>query len=74
MTHDDLLGIVNRLLHLGKGIEALKAVIELHKPEIGPSEKLYCLACARIEYGFLSYPCPTIQAIENILTGSESSD
>lgn len=65
MTHDELLA---RLDDYGFGVpplNALRAVVELHKPNSIPDwvpteEKLICW-CAHI------YPCPTIQAIEKEL-------
>jgi hypothetical protein len=51
---------------------ALRAIVELHKPD-GNSNCAYCnkrFACkkcgSRLE-SYISYPCPTIQAIEKEL-------
>ena len=50
-------------------IWALRAIVELHKPD-GNSDCAYCnkrFACkkcgSRLE-SYISYPCPTIEAIE----------
>jgi len=71
MTHDELL----ERLHIEKGCpvgDALRAIVELHKPD-GNSNCAYCnkrFACkkcgSRLE-SYISYPCPTIQAIEKEL-------
>ena len=43
-------------------IQALRAVVELHKPFLYPEDdKIYCDECN------VKYPCPTIQAIEKEL-------
>jgi hypothetical protein len=42
--------------------EALREVVELHKPW-----NFGCSHCINIEGGYMSYPCPTIQAIEKEL-------
>ena len=72
MTHDELLAKINRYndgIEVGLiwttdvFIKALRAVVELHRPEAqehGQYEK--CWNCN------LLYPCPTIQAIEKELT------
>ena len=46
-------------------IKALRAVVELHKPD----QHNFCLGCSTDENGIhdTSYPCPTIQAIEKEL-------
>ena len=71
MTHDELLTRLlvtdktNMTMEVIKWQLALRAVVELHKPNSIPDwvpteEKLICW-CAHI------YPCPTIQAIEKEL-------
>jgi hypothetical protein len=70
MTHDELLAKIDNFepdyeLEACKAMNALYAVVELHKPDLIPDwvpteEKLICW-CAHI------YPCPTIQAIEKEL-------
>ena len=74
MTRDELLAEINKYYSdIESGlrwepdcyIKALRAVVELHKPDLIPDwvpteEKLICW-CAHI------YPCPTIQAIEKEL-------
>jgi hypothetical protein len=61
MTHDELM----ERLHIEQGCpvgDALRAVVELHKPNGG----WFCNACANPNDEVL-YPCPTIQAIEKEL-------
>lgn len=76
MTHDELLAKINegsRVCELDSPAwSALRAVVELHKPD-GNSNCAYCnkrFACkkcgSRLE-SYISYPCPTIQAIEKEL-------
>jgi hypothetical protein len=55
MKHEELM----------KGLKALLAVIELHKPIMAFGD--HVIICAECEKGAgngLDYPCPTIQAIE----------
>jgi hypothetical protein len=64
MTHDELLAEIDsvEIAWQVDGMNALRAVMELHKPEAqehGEYEK--CWNCNLI------YPCPTIQAIEKEL-------
>ena len=67
MTHDELLNKITYERKFDEGLSnnALRAVVELHKPETryegGP---LYCSVC----YAEGESPCPTIQAIEKELT------
>ena len=52
---------------LKKGTNALRLVVELHKPI--QDKKLWCEGC-RVEdddWYSIEYPCPTIQAIEKEL-------
>ena len=73
MKHDELLAKIDDEAMLGnKEWKALRAVLELHKPD-GNSNCAYCnkrFACkkcgSRLE-SYISYPCPTIQAIEEQL-------
>ena len=66
MTHDELLNKITYERKFDEGLSnnALRAVVELHKPETryegGP---LYCSVC----YAEGESPCPTIQAIEKEL-------
>ena len=48
---------------------ALRAVVELHKPEDEPFQGVYnCAECTQGAFDRLTaYPCPTIQAIEKEL-------
>lgn len=74
MTHDELLrkiwilpADVTELQHGAKAVQALRAVIELHKPikfETNPNE--YKLVCDDCQIGAIGneYPCDTIQIIE----------
>ena len=81
MTHDELLAKINRY---NDGIEAgliwttdvfikaLRAVVELHKPEIRYGKVLLCSVCYTEGQPYeiaddVNYPCPTIQAIEKEL-------
>ena len=81
MTHDELLAYINEEIEVcdpscnshkadNQPWLALRAVVELHKPEpyVGVSEtNLICWKCLD-EFGFgTHYPCPTIQAIEKEL-------
>ncbi len=68
MTHDDLLIEINRRLDVAyyngdpQSMRALRAVVELHKPE-------HSIAGYRCTHCTLevTYPCPTIRAIEKEL-------
>ena len=69
MTHNELLIEINRRLQIAlyngdfQSIQALCAVVELHKPvEIDRELNYNCQEC---EWG---YPCLTIQAIEKELS------
>jgi len=72
MTHDELLIEINRRLEVAlyngdpQSIHALRAVVELHKP----NDDELCEACRVEEDDWFSidYPCPTIQAIEKELS------
>lgn len=68
MTHDELLEEVNQGelgWFYGWMQDALRAVVELHKPFLipdwVPTDNEYMCWCAHV------YPCPTIQAIEKEL-------
>ena len=71
MTHDELLDCVKPEYAYGKIGDALRAVVELHKPK-EEDGKLWCeheVCYNNIEFlerddCDCSYPCPTIQAIE----------
>ena len=74
MTHDELLTSLEQMMNHDAIFmkDALRAVVELHKPD-GNSNCAYCnkrFACkkcgSRLE-SYISYPCPTIQAIEKEL-------
>ena len=63
MTHDQLLAKIDDFIVFRGALKndfvyALRAVVELHKPDSN-----YCDAC---EWQH-AYPCPTIQAIEEQL-------
>ena len=64
MTHDELLAICDNysFKDSAEPVKALRAVVELHKPW-----NFGCSHCINIEGGYMSYPCPTIQAIEKEL-------
>ena len=75
MTHDELLDKI--LMECGcRNTKALRAVVELHKPEwvlpqiilrdTKPEPIAICTHCSDEQWR-KSYPCPTIQAIEKEL-------
>jgi hypothetical protein len=74
MTHDELLARIKEkgsanlatLKHNPDGqkniqdvFKALRAVLELHKPYSARADWIQCHVCYEV-----TYPCPTIQAIE----------
>ena len=73
MTHDELLAICDNysFKDSAEPVKALRAVVELHKPEKGTLQSWFkflhnkpvvgCRLCEDF------YPCPTIQAIEKEL-------
>ena len=73
MTHDELLAKlwilptdITELQHGAKAVHALRAVVELHKPQptsIPTDPK--CTECSGLDWA--DYPCQTIQAIEKEL-------
>ena len=70
MTHDELLEAVNSPTYrqsrtLEHPYIALRAVVELHKPEPLDERGDVCLTCCPDLLTL--YPCPTIQAIEKEL-------
>jgi hypothetical protein len=66
MTHDELLATINNeSAWFPDFINALLAVVELHKP-VNTEVGIECAAEEDGEY-FHPYPCPTIQAIEKEL-------
>ena len=81
MTHDELLAIVSTnqaFLEwkeqplLAKGMSALRAVVELHKPKevatsAGTNEPFGYTEVCNVCSIYQAYPCPTIQAIEKEL-------
>ena len=77
MTHDELLIEVLRRLNVSyyngdpQSMNALRAVVELHKPKETRTDLHLCNYCRNIddwkEVSFVWYPCPTIQAIEKEL-------
>ena len=68
MTHDELLNKITYERKFDEGLSnnALRAVVELHKPDLipdwVPTDNKYMCWCGHV------YPCPTIQAIEKELT------
>ena len=70
MTHDELSRQLEGLWHdsyKAPGYMALRAVVELHKPqEITLPNGEWGANCGHCDIGF-TYPCPTIQAIEKEL-------
>lgn len=72
MTHDELLVSINMNGQTTGGLEqntdALRAVVELHKPyEHELVNYVFCKGCTNEAYLAQPYPCPTIQAIEEQL-------
>ena len=80
MTHDELLAEIDSADEYnyfgGKQLNsafgsALRAVVELHKPELVESGKdsiFVCSTCNPEWFWENPYPCPTIQAIEKALS------
>ena len=75
MTHDELLAKINELDYVigtepsgDKAVLALRAVVELHKPDVSWFDKTEPV-CGHCGWGKteMVYPCPTIQAIEKEL-------
>jgi hypothetical protein len=76
MTHKELLDIISVRsknfetfnLYPPGFAEALRAVVELHKPKDVshmPTGWFICEECSKyLDKTFIAYPCPTIQAIE----------
>ena len=80
MTHDELLVKIKHTIAIYEGLsaldtrvltaylQALRAVVELHKPFIREDKLTICNLGCNDEGGYLEeYPCPTIQAIEGQL-------
>ena len=75
MTHDELLAEIDRVEIAWQidGMNALRAVVELHKPMWwggNEAERWYCFHCGihdEHEQIMFLYPCETIQAIEKEL-------
>lgn len=70
MTHEELLAKIDGILEeAGENLsavifyKALRAVVELHKP----NEEGWCVECSLTQNHYIAYPCPTIQAIEKEL-------
>ena len=61
MTHDELLNKITYERKFDEGLSnnALRAVVELHKPTKNRSIEGWCDVCT----DYYQYPCPTIQAI-----------
>jgi hypothetical protein len=67
MTHDELLAICDNysFKDSAEPVKALRAVVELHKPNADGDECANCgWECGK---ELISYPCPTIKAIEKEL-------
>ena len=74
MTHEELLAICDNysFKDSAEPVKALRAVVELHKPENvylpnGHGEKIDVCEDCQNDIGQTIYPCPTIQAIEKEL-------
>lgn len=69
MTHDELLEVLEHTAQDGMAdepvLKALRAVVELHKPDEYYPE--FCGVCWWEEHERETYPCQTIQAIEKEL-------
>ena len=61
MMHEELLAAVDPRFAYGKIGDALRAVIELHKPKDG-----WCSECSLVTID-IPYPCRTIRAIEEAI-------
>lgn len=72
MTHEELLAKLNPVVtvsNITKQYHALRAVMELHKPqEITLPNGEWGTGCVECDNWY--YPCATIQAIEKQLDGS----
>jgi len=65
MTHDELLARLNDYGYGVPPLNALRAVVELHKPD--PDS---CPCCGPVlDVCGVEYPCPTIQTIQKELNG-----
>jgi len=72
MTHDELLADINEAIQYEEDKQvwkALRAVVELHKPD---KEGFCAMICPDVDddgycWTQVTYPCPTIQAIEKEL-------
>jgi len=75
MTHDELLeaidaGVTNLPQDFQRYRGVIRAVVELHKPELienGKESIFVCSTCNPEWFWENPYPCPTIQAIEKEL-------
>jgi hypothetical protein len=76
MTHDELLARlwvlpedVTELDHGAKAVQALREVVELHKPKEFEFNDQPVLVCGHCQLGVVGdeYPCETIQVIEKEL-------
>ena len=75
MTHDELLARIGYMkFEVGDSgineestaIQALRAVVELHNPQVSSFDDTECADCSSDELSVI-YPCSTIQAIEEQL-------
>ena len=72
MKHDELLADIDTKILLSEHtiypiyMQAFRAVVELHKPQVSSFDDTECAACSSDELSVI-YPCPTIQAIEKEL-------
>ena len=70
MTHDELLADINEAIQYEEDKQvwkALRAVVELHFPDQDGCSECHGFMDRDIEGWKISYPCPTIQAIEKEL-------
>ena len=73
MTHDELLAKlwilpvdITETQHGARAVQALRAVVELHKPYKSSEGYEFCPICTQT-FEEWENPCPTIQAIEKEL-------
>lgn len=72
MTHDELLADIDTKILLSEHtiypiyMQAFRAVVKLHKPQVSSFDDTECAACSSDELSVI-YPCPTIQAVEKEL-------
>ncbi len=72
MNHDELLADIDTKILLSEHtiypvyMQAFRAIVALHKPQVSSFDDTECAACSNDELS-VTYPCATIQAIEKEL-------